>query len=190
MSTPRFSVYFLTTLVCLSGAAQAQGPWPTMNPPTVFSPVREFFTPRSYTSNDYQPMYSQSPSTPIIPGVPQCANGRCRQSCPNGQCSQSNHCANGQCGPGVGSWNSGGSGTFGMTRSGTPNSTFGLRPLTTSRPNSVAPRSGNLNRLIPLDSGSPVHGGSSSLQTPMYRHQQSMAPQGYDDRFDPGVRLQ
>ena len=77
-----------------------------------------------------------------------------------------------------------------MIRSGMPNSTIGLRPLTTSRPNSVAPRSDNLNRLIPLDAGSPVRGGADTLQTPMYRHRQSMAPQGYDDRFDPGVRLQ
>ncbi len=201
MSTPRFSLYFLTTLVCCTGAVQAQGPWPTLNRPTFFSPVQEFFTPRSYTTSYAQPMSSQYPSTPIIPGVPQCANGRCRQSCPNGQCSKSNRCANGQCGPnlscpngqcgpGVGSWNSGGYGTSGTPQSRMPNSSIGFRPLTPVNPNYNAPRPGNLNRLFPLEAGAPVNGGFNAPQGPMYRDRESMVPQGYEFGSDSGVRLQ
>ena len=97
MFAQRLSFIIVSTLACLPTAAQAQGPWPTMNRPTFFSPVQEFFTPRSYTTNYSQPAYTPYRSTPIIPRVPQCANGQCRQSCPNGQCSTSNRCANGQC---------------------------------------------------------------------------------------------
>ena len=98
MYVPRLSLIFVSTFACLTGAVQAQGPWPTTSQPSFFSPVQEFFTPRPYTTNYFgQPQYNQYPSTPIIPGVPQCANGRCRQNCPNGQCSPSNQCANGQC---------------------------------------------------------------------------------------------
>lgn len=201
MSAHRLSFLFMTSLACLSGAAHAQGPWPTMNQPTFFSPVQEFFTPRSYTSNYNPPMYSQYPATPINPGVPQSANGRSRQTCPNGQCTTSNrcangqcapnsNCANGQCGPGMGSWSNGGYGTSGTTRSGMSNSTIGFRPLTPVNPNDSAPRSGNLNRLIPLEGGTPVNSGYNAPQGPMYRDRESMVPQGYDYRHDPGVRLQ
>ena len=190
MYAHRLSFLFMTSLACLSGVAQAQGPWPTMNRPTLFSPVQEFFTPRSYTSNYHSPMYSQSPSTPINPGVPQCANGRCRQSCPNGQCSNSNRCLNGQCGPGPGSWSNGGYGTSGTSRTGMPNTSFGLRPLTPVNPNYTAPRSGNVNRLIPLNGGTPVQDGYNAPEGPMYRDRESMVPRGDDYRSDPGVRLQ
>ena len=193
MYAQRLSLLFFTSLACLSGAAQAQGPWPTMNRPTFFSPVQEFFTPRSYTSNSNPPMYSQTPSTPIIPGVPQCANGRCRQSCPNGQCPTSNRCANGQCGPGTGSGSYGsygGSGTAGTIRSELPNSTLGFRPLTPVNPNYTAPRQGNLNRLIPLDAGAPLNGGYIAPQRSLYRDRESMVPRGGDSTFGPGVRLQ
>ena len=223
MSTHRLSFLFMTSLACLSGAVQAQGPWPSRSQPTFFSPVQEFFTSRSYTSNDHSPMYSQNPSTPIQPGVPQSANGRSRLSCPNGQCSNSNRCANGQCltptqslyqpggygdstshtgagncthgqcrpqtscpngqcGPGTGS-----DGRYGTLRPSLQNPSIGLRPLT---PNYTAPRSGNLNRLIPLDGGSPVNDGDNVPQGPMYRDQESMVPRGDDYRYAPGVRLQ
>ena len=97
MYAPRLSFIIVSTLACLPTAIQAQGPWPTMSQPTFFSPVHEFFTPRSYSTYYPQPSYSQYPSTSIIPGVPQCANGQCPQSCPNGQCSPRSRCANGQC---------------------------------------------------------------------------------------------
>lgn len=213
MYAPRLGIYLVTTLVCFTGAAQAQGPWPTMNRPTFFSPVQEFFTPRSYTSNHAQPMYSQSPSTPINPGVPQCANGRCRQSnlngqslmpsqsdyqpggyvsgntrsgrCANGVCGSNGNCPNGQCGPG--NVYSGGNGNYGTSRVGLPSTSIGLRPLT---PNSAAPRSGNLNRLILLDNGAPVNGGYTVPQGPMYQDRESMVPQEQNYANDPGVRLQ
>ncbi len=199
MSAHRLSFLIMTSLACLSGVAQAQGPWPTRNQPTFFSPVQEFFTPRSYTSNDYPPMYSQYPATPINPGVPQSANGRSRQSCPNGQCTTSNRCANGQCGPntnclngqcGPGTGSHGGYGTSGTSRTGMLNSTIGLRPLTPVHPNYTAPRSGNVNRLIPLDAGAPINGGYNAPQGPMYRDRESMIPRGDDFGNDPGVRLQ
>ena len=212
MYVPRLAMTLMTTLVCFTGAAQAQGPWPTMSRPTFFSPVQEFFTPR-YTTNTTSPMYSPSPSTPINPGVPQCANGRCRQPCPNGQCSspwQTNYqptnvgtwnngpencangtcghngnCPNGQCSPG--SVYQGGHRNYGTSRLGLPNTSIGLRPLT---PNSTAPRSGNLNRLIPLDNGTPVSRGYNAPQGPMYQDRESMIPQDQDYANDPGVRLQ
>ena len=213
MYAPRLGFYFMTTLVCFTGAAQAQGPWPTMNRPTFFSPVQEFFTPRSYTTNYNPPMSSQSPSTPINPGVPQCVNGRCRQSnsngqfatpsqgyyqpggyvsgntgngnCANGACRPTGNCANGQCGPG--NVYQGGNGNYGTSRLGLPNTSIGLRPLT---PNYTAPRSGNLNRLVPLDNGAPVNSGYDAPQGPMYQDRESMVPQGEDYANDPGVRLQ
>ena len=188
MSVHRLSFLVMTSLVCLSGVAQAQGPWPTRTQPTFFSPVQEFFTPRSYTSNYTQPMYRQYPATPINPGVPQSANGRSRQSCPNGQCPTSHRCANGQCGPGTGSY--GAYGTPGTSRTGMPNSTIGLRPLTPAYPNYTAPSPQNLNRLIPLNGGAPVNGGYNAPQSPMYRDRESMVPPGDDSRFEPGVRLQ
>ena len=201
MYAPRLYIYLVTTLACFTASAHAQGPWPTMNRPTFFSPVQEFFTPRSYTSNNNPPMHNQYPSTAIQPGVPQSAYGRSRLSCPNGQCTTSNRCANGQCvpnsnclngqcGPGTGSWSPGGYGTSGTSRTGMPNSTIGLRPLTPVHPNYTAPRSGNLNRLIPLDEGSPIHVDDNAPQGPMYRDQESMVPRGDNNRFDPGVRLQ
>ena len=201
MTAQRLSFYLITTLACLSGVAQAQGPWPTRNQPTFFSPVQEFFTPKSYTSNYTHPMYSQYPATPIHPGVPQSAIGRSRQSCPNGQCSPGNrcencqsgsnsNCANGQCGPGTGSWSNGGLRTNGTTQTGMPNSKIGFRPLTPVAPNHTAPRQGNLNRLIPLHAGAPVNGGYNAPQGPMYRDRESMVPREYDYRFDAGVRLQ
>ena len=97
MNVPRLSFIIMSTLASLPAAVQAQGPWPTMSQPSFFSPVQEFFTPRSYTWNNSQPSYSQYRGTSVIPGVPQCANGQCSQSCPNGQCSPGNRCANGQC---------------------------------------------------------------------------------------------
>lgn len=212
MYAPRFGMYLVTTLACLSGAAQAQGPWPTMNRPTFFSPVQQFFTPR-YSTNYTPPTYTQSPSTPINPGVPQCANGRCRQSppngslttpwqtnyqpggnvfgntgtgsCPNGVCSPNGNCPNGQCGPG--NAYSGGNGNYGTLRLGMPNSSIGFRPLT---PNYTAPRSGNVNRLIPLGSGTPVNGGYMAPRSPMYQDRESMIPPSQDYANDPGVRLQ
>ena len=199
MSVHRLSFLFITSLACLSGVAQAQGPWPSRSQPTFFSPVQEFFTPRSYTSNYNPPMYSQYPATPINPGVPQSANGRSRQSCPNGQCPTSNRCANGQCGPntnclngqcGPGTGSHGGYGTSGTSRTGMLNSTIGLRPLTPVHPNYTAPRSGNVNRLIPLDAGAPVNGGYNAPQGPMYRDRETMVPRGDDFGNDPGVRLQ
>ena len=70
------------------------------------------------------------------------------------------------------------------------NSTIGLRPLTPVHPNYTAPRSGNVNRLMPLDAGAPVNGGYNAPQGPMYRDRETMVPRGDDYRFDPGVRLQ
>lgn len=96
MNAQRLSSIVTALVLGLSGFAQAQGPWPTVNPPSVFSPIREFFTPRAYTAQAplYAPTYSNS--TQIVPGVPQCANGRCTATCPNGQCSNGS-CANGRC---------------------------------------------------------------------------------------------
>lgn len=97
MNAQRLSSIAVTLVLSLSGLAQAQGPWPTMNTPNFFSPVTEFFTPRSYYTAQYQPYAPSYNGTQIIPGVPQCANGRCQSSCPNGQCSTGNNCANGRC---------------------------------------------------------------------------------------------
>ena len=212
MYASRLGMYLMITLVCCTGAAQAQGPWPTMNRPTFLSPVQEFFTPR-YTTNYNPPIGIHSPSTPINPGVPQCANGRCRQSnpngqfatpsqsyyqpgdyvsgntgtghCPNGICGHNGNCQNGNCGPG--NVYQGGNRNYGTTRLGLPNTSIGLRPLT---PNYTAPRSGNLNRLIPLDNGSPVNGGNRAPQSPLYQDRESMVPPSEDYANDPGVRLQ
>lgn len=197
MYVPRLCCLIATTLVCFTTAAHAQGPWPTMNRPTFFSPVQQFFTPR-YTTNTYttSPMYSPSPSTPINPGVPQCANGRCRHpnsNVPSTTPTQSyyqpggnisgntgtGNCANGQCHPGHGS--------IGTSRLGLPNSSIGLRPLT---PNYTEPRSGNLNRLIPLDNGTPANSGYIAPRNPMYRDRESMVSPRQDYAHDPGVRLQ
>lgn len=219
MNAQRLSFIIVSTLACLPTAAQAQGPWPTMNRPSFFSPVQEFFTPRSYTTNYSQPMSTQYRSTPIVPGVPQCAHGQCRQSCPNGQCSNHSRCANGQCstptqnnyqpggstngncvngqcGPGNGFFrgNSGGfngNGTNGTLRPGLPNSSIGFRPLTPISPNVTAPaRGGQLNRLVPLGGGYPSNSGVNAPQGPMYRDRESMVPQNQDYANDPSVRFQ
>lgn len=219
MNAQRLSFIIVSTLACLPTAAQAQGPWPTMNPPSFFSPVQEFFTPRSYTTNHSQPVYSQYQSTPIIPGVPQCAHGQCRQSCPNGQCSNRNqcvhgqcstpaqtyyqpgagtsgNCVNGQCGRGHGFFNGrtlgfNGNANSGTMRPGLPNSSIGFRPLTPIQPNYSAPaRGGQLNRLVPLDGGSPANEGVNVPQGPMYRDRESMVPQNPDYANDPSVRFQ
>jgi len=97
MFTSRLSFAIVSVLACLPTVAQAQGPWPTMSQPSFFSPVQEFFTPRSYSTYYSQPTYGQTYGTQIVPGVPQCANGQCPQTCPNGQCTTGNRCANGQC---------------------------------------------------------------------------------------------
>ncbi len=97
MFTSRLSFVIVSAMACLPTVVQAQGPWPTMNQPSFFSPVQEFFTPRSNSTYYSQPSYSQTYGTPINPGVPQCANGQCQPSCPNGQCTTRNRCANGQC---------------------------------------------------------------------------------------------
>ncbi len=213
MYAQRLSVLVMSTLACLSGAAQAQGPWPTMNRPTFYSPVQEFFTPRSNTSYNSQPRFNQYSSTPINPGVPQCANGQCTISnrCTNGQCaapSSSNYppgnstygnpttgnCPNGQCrnrGQGFNMWGNNG-GSF----QSQPNMSFGLRPLTPAIPNIYSqPHGGQRNRLVPLDGGLPVNNGSNNSryntpQGPMYRDRESMVPQGQNVTYAPGVRLQ
>lgn len=97
MFTSRFSFVIVTAVACLPSLAQAQGPWPTMSQPSFFSPVQEFFTPRSYSTYYSQPTYGQTYGTQIVPGVPQCANGQCQPACANGQCTIGNNCANGQC---------------------------------------------------------------------------------------------
>ena len=96
MNAQRLSSIAVTLVLSLSGLVQAQGPWPTLNTPSFFSPVNEFFSPRPY-STQYQPYAPSYNGTQIIPGVPQCANGRCQTSCPNGQCTTGNNCANGRC---------------------------------------------------------------------------------------------
>ena len=217
MYAQRLSFFIMSTLAGLTGAAQAQGPWPSTYQPTFYSPVQEFFTPRSYSSNYSQPRYSQYPNTPINPGVPQCANGQCRQSGPNGLNTTSNRCANGQCAapssrnyqPGVYTNNNPATGNcpngqcrnrgtglnlwgnHGGSFQSQPNTSFGLRPLTPVNPNfNSQPRGGQLNRLVPLDGGFRVNNGTNAPQAPMYRDRESMVPQDQNVTYAPGVRLQ
>lgn len=205
MFTSRFSFVIASAVACLPSLAHAQGPWPTMNQPSFFSPVQEFFTPRSYSTYYSQPTYGQTNGTPIIPGVPQCANGQCTTpsqtyyqptinsngNCANGTCRPNNACPNGQCSPSTGAF---GGLNFGSARPNMPNSTIGLRPLTPSQPVYQTPaRGGQINRLVPLDGG--FNGNSGYVapqvpQTPMYRDRESMVPDGSNFSNDPTVRLQ
>ena len=214
MFTSRLSFVIASVVACLPSLAQAQGPWPTTNQPTFFSPVQEFFTPRSYSTYYSQPTYGQTYGTQIVPGVPQCANGQCTTGnrCVNGQCSipsQTNYyqpstssngncvngtcrpttnCPNGQCSPNTGLF----SGlNFGSSRPNMPNSTIGLRPLTPSQPVYQTPaRGGQVNRLVPLDGGFNGNSGYVPPQAPMYRDRESMVPEGSHFANDPTVRLQ
>lgn len=100
----RFSHFCLVSLTCFTGMAHGQGPWPTMSRPSFYSPLQEFSPSRAgetYLTPPAQGHYSvrgrTSPYTSIVPGVPQCANGRCQTNCPQGQCAPSNQCSNGQC---------------------------------------------------------------------------------------------
>lgn len=90
-----------------TAAAFAQGPWPTLNRPTMATPIQEFVPAR----NQYYSAPSIAPAQTNWSGVgynnPACANGACavRQygvgaygagTCPNGQC-PAGACRNGQC---------------------------------------------------------------------------------------------
>ncbi len=66
MNAQRLSSIAVTLVLTLSGLAQAQGPWPTLNTPSFFSPVNEFFSPRPY-STQYQPYAPSYNGTQIIP---------------------------------------------------------------------------------------------------------------------------
>jgi hypothetical protein len=212
MYAHRLSLIFVATVASFTGVAQAQGPWPTNYQPSFFSPMQEFFTPRSYSTNySGQPTYNQYPSTTVVPGVPQCANGRCRSACPNGQCGPSNSCANGQCARPSQSFfqpfmNSNGSCANGQCRNqngfnsvfsnnssarpALPNSSLGFRPLSPIQPNNQPPTSGRqLNRLVPLDGGYPVNNGLNPIQRPLSRNRETMLPSN-DFANDPTVRLQ
>lgn len=194
MNAQRLSCIAVTLVLSLSGLVQAQGPWPTLNTPSFFSPVNEFFTPRPY-STQYQPYAPSYNGTQIIPGVPQCANGRCsiptstnytpalgQGSCPNGQCGPGNsystnyapNCANGQCRPSNGGVNSS------LFQPGY-SSQIGLRPLTPSYQVPASYR-GAVNRLTPVD-------GFSAPATPIYRSRESQLPSGPDYTYDPSIKL-
>lgn len=214
MNAQRLSSIVTTLVLGLSGLVHAQGPWPTMNTPSFFSPVTEFLTPRQYTNQypSYTPSYN---ATPIIPGVPQCATGRCQSSCPNGQCSTGNNCANGRCtvpntsyyGPTLGSGNcaNGQCGPRDRTSNYSPNCANGQCGLNNGWNSSLRQPGYNpqigLRPLTPSNNyqPNPAYRGTLNRLTPvdgfnapsvpMYRNRESMIPNSPVNTYDSTVKL-
>lgn len=172
-------------------ATFAQGPWPTLNRPTMATPIQEFVPAR----NQYYSAPSIAPAQTNWSGrgynTPACANGACTVrpngvgtygagACPNGQCAtpmrsrvNSNYgpqsygpgggCPNGQC-----SQNRSGmtSGYRNMNPVYAPNLFQGFPFQSHSLPTHQQPMNGyqGVNRLMPMNGGypGPAYPGRSS----------------------------